>query len=287
MDTFYGKSLFTGLAAGVGGTLFVALGFALWLSLPSYSPLAKEPPRHPLRLVTASAAVELEPVLREYIEVINGCGPYFEGGACVKMYAGPGEEYRAITQLRYGVVLEVKGREVYDGRTWYKIARDENLRYPERASGDWYVPEGNVRGFFNPGPQKLAPGEYGSTTKRILVDRSDQMLYAYDGELLYTKLSISTGIQLTPTPSGYFTIYKKTPSRYMQGPILEISDKFYDLPGVPWNLYFTKEGAVIHGAYWHDKFGRKWSNGCVNLPVGAARSLYEWADLGTQVHVRD
>jgi lipoprotein-anchoring transpeptidase ErfK/SrfK len=92
---------------------------------------------------------------------------------------------------------------------------------------------------------------------------------------------------LTPTPRGTFTIYKKTPSRYMQGPLPGISDQYYDLPGVPWTLYFTQEGAAIHGAYWHNNFGQRWSHGCVNVSLTEAETLYRWADVGTQVIVRD
>jgi lipoprotein-anchoring transpeptidase ErfK/SrfK len=73
----------------------------------------------------------------------------------------------------------------------------------------------------------------------------------------------------------------------MQGPLPGISEQYYDLPGVPWNLYFTQEGGAIHGAYWHDKFGEEWSHGCVNLPLDSARTLYQWADIGTSVYVHD
>ena len=73
----------------------------------------------------------------------------------------------------------------------------------------------------------------------------------------------------------------------MQGPVPGVSDDAYDLPGVPWDLYFTHGGAVIHGAYWHDKFGEPWSHGCVNLPLQKAKELYLWADVGTPVTVQD
>jgi len=93
---------------------------------------------------------------------------------------------------------------------------------------------------------------------------------------------------LTPTPRGTFTIFKKTPSRYMQGPLPNFPpDDVYNLPGVPWNMYFTHEGAVIHGAYWHNSFGTRYSHGCVNLSPENARLLYTWADLGTTVTVQD
>jgi lipoprotein-anchoring transpeptidase ErfK/SrfK len=127
-----------------------------------------------------------------------------------------------------------------------------------------------------------------TTDKKIVVDFSSQLLRAYEGDTLYLETPISTGLELTPTPKGTFTIFKKTPSRYMQGPLPNLSDRqIYDLPGVPWNLYFTQGGAVIHGAYWHDSFGSVYSHGCVNLPVSVAQVLYIWADLGTKVIVED
>ena len=221
-----------------------------------------------------------------YIEVTDGCGPYFEG-TCVNVRSGPGTQYPVVTKLRAGVVLRVASSIESDGHTWYKIAFDEWLRYPERVQGAWYVAGDYVRSFSDNAPEELAPGVHATSTKHIIVDRSEQMLFAYDGNELFMREKISTGIEITPTPRGTFVIFKKTPTRYMQGPIPGISDKMYDLPGVPWNLYFTEQGAVIHGAYWHNHFGEPWSNGCVNLPPQDAKRLYEWADLGTTVTVRD
>ena len=126
-----------------------------------------------------------------------------------------------------------------------------------------------------------------TNTKRIIVDRSEQMLYAYDGQELFMKQPVSTGLVDMPTPRGSFKIFSKVPSRYMQGPLPGISEQEYDLPGVPWTMYFTNEGAAIHGAYWHDKFGTVWSHGCVNLPISKAEELYKWTPLGTPVLVRD
>ena len=73
----------------------------------------------------------------------------------------------------------------------------------------------------------------------------------------------------------------------MQGPLPGISDQVYDLPGVPWNLYFTEDGGAIHGAYWHNNFGQPWSHGCVNVPLKEAEELYNWAEPGTVVTVTD
>ena len=222
----------------------------------------------------------------QYIEVIESCGPYFDG-TCVNIRSGPGTQYPVVTTLRRGAVLKVAGKVTRDNHDWYKIVFDEWLRYPERVRGSWYIASDFVRPFYNEGLVELDDPLNKPTTKRIIVDRSSQKLYAYDGDSLFMEQTISTGIELTPTPRGTFTIFKKTPSRYMQGPLPGISSKYYDLPGVPWNLYFTHQGAVIHGAYWHDKFGQAWSNGCVNVDIKKAEKLYHWADIGTKVIVRD
>ena len=222
----------------------------------------------------------------KYIEIVESCGPYFNG-SCVNMRSGPGSEFPPVSKLRNGMILKVADTVVNDaGQTWYKIKFDDGIRYRERVSSDWYVAAEFAHLFTDPGDVELSDTT-ASTTKHILVDRSEQTLYAYDGDTLFMKEPISTGLEFTPTPRGTFTIYKKTPSRYMQGPLPGISDQYYDLPGVPWNLYFTEQGAVIHGAYWHDHFGKQWSHGCVNLPPEKAKQLYYWADVGTQVVVQD
>lgn len=236
--------------------------------------------------------VKTEPVdttgLTQYVTVIDGCGPHFEG-ECLNVRSGPGTEYPVVSQLRNGIVLQVNERvKTVDGY-WYHIVFNEWIRYPERVTGEWYVHEDFVEPVYDIGPQRLGDaGVPTSTEKSILVDRSEQMLYAYAGEELFLETPISTGLELTPTPRGEFTVFYKTPSRYMQGPLpyLPVS-KYYDLPGVPWNLYFTEQGAVIHGAYWHESFGSRYSSGCVNVEPDIMRRLYEWADVGTMVTVRD
>jgi lipoprotein-anchoring transpeptidase ErfK/SrfK len=205
----------------------------------------------------------------------------------VNVRSGPGETYPSVEKLRTGIVLKVAETVTSDGREWYKLAFDREVRYPERISSDWYVAADVVHVFTNDGDHVIKKGETASTTKRIVVDRSEQMLYAYDGDALFMKEPISTGLELTPTPRGKFTVFKMTPSRYMQGPLPGVSDQYYDLPGVPWNLYFTDGGAVIHGAYWHVQFGKPWSHGCVNLPPQKAKELYQWAEIGTKVTVQD
>lgn len=234
----------------------------------------------------AQEILPLKEVLFEYIEVVDGCAEHFEG-ECVNVRSGPGAEFPVVARLRNHVILKVGGKVEREGRSWFKIVFDEPLLYPERVRGDWYVAADYVRVVLNEGDKTIWDHEAASTTKRIVVDRSDQTLTAYDGDEVFMEMVISTGLELTPTPRGTFSVFKKTPSRYMQGPLPGLPYDYYDLPGVPWNLYFTHEGAVIHGAYWHNSFGSRYSHGCVNLPPDEAKKLYDWAVLGTTVIVQD
>lgn len=230
-------------------------------------------------------AIPLSKVLFEYIEVTAGCGPHFENSEeCVNVRSGPGTDFPVVTKLRNDIVLKVGGQVERAGKIWYKIVFDEYLYYPERVTDDWYVSSDFVEVLLDEGDKTLKGKS--TSTKEIIINVGEQKLYAKDGGALFMEISISTGMELTPTPKGIFTVFKKTPSRYMQGPFPKgTSSQYYDLPGVPWNLYFTKGGAVIHGAYWHTSFGSKYSHGCVNIDPDTARKLYNWAELGTTVVV--
>lgn len=283
MATLSYRTIFILVLAAVVGFYCFKTGVVLFpqQAPPSLLPVAGVQP------MAVAIPQETQPApiaLQTFIEVTDSCSPYFEG-ACVNARTSPSTSSPAKLQLRAGAVLRSGGTVEAEGRTWHKIVFDEWLRYPERA-GELYVAAEYVRTFEDIGAQNLTD-ETPRSYKRILIDRSDQTLYAYDGDTLFMQEKISTGLDLTPTPRGYFKIFRKTPSRYMQGPVPDISDDFYDLPGVPWDLYFTEQGGAIHGAYWHDRFGEQWSHGCVNLPPKKAQELYQWAELGTEVVVRD
>lgn len=227
-----------------------------------------------------------EKELVSYIEITDSCGPYF-AGECLNARAAPSTTSPKVGQLRKGMVLRTGGTVEAEGHTWHYVIFDEWLRYPERATEGWYVAGDYVTPFDHETMQEISADSEPIGSKKIVVDRSDQKLYAYDGDTLFMEETTSTGLDTSPTPRGEFVVFRKTPSRYMQGPLPGVSEDYYDLPGVPWTIYFTKEGAAIHGAYWHDKFGSQWSHGCVNLDMEIARKLYEWADLGTRVVVQD
>ncbi len=114
-------------------------------------------------------------------------------------------------------------------------------------------------------------------TKWIDVDLSQQVLYAYEGDTAVASFYVSTGLPDTPTVTGSYYVYVKLPSTRMRGP-------GYDLPNVPYTMYFYK-GYGIHGTYWHSNFGTPMSHGCINMETSSAAWLYDWAYVGILVNI--
>lgn len=114
--------------------------------------------------------------------------------------------------------------------------------------------------------------------KQVVVDLSEQRVYAFeDGKMVFTAL-VSTGLPATPTVLGDYAVYLRYDAQRMTGP-------GYDLPGVQWVQYFY-QGYALHGTYWHENYGEPMSHGCVNLQNADALWLYNWATIGTPVHVK-
>lgn len=128
---------------------------------------------------------------------------------------------------------------------------------------------------------KRVLGLANDTNKWIEVDLSDQKIYAWDGGNLFLSSLISTGLPWFPTPTGEFEIWIKLRATRMEG---GEGRYYYNLPNVPYTMYFYNDkvpkyrGFGLHGAYWHNDFGRAHSHGCVNLPVPVAEQLYYWAN---------
>ena len=117
----------------------------------------------------------------------------------------------------------------------------------------------------------------------IDIDLSEQRMEVYEGQTFVRSFIISSGRRGTPTVTGIFRIWGKTPVQDMSGGS-RANGTYYYVSRVPWVQYFF-EGYALHGAYWHDKFGQPMSHGCVNMRPNEAEMLYNWAAPGTQVTV--
>lgn len=134
-----------------------------------------------------------------------------------------------------------------------------------------------------PAPAAPRPRASSGGTKSIVVNLSDQWMYAYEGENQVYDAPVSTGRDGMQTPTGTFSIYAKLKVQTMDG----VTDgEKWVVPNVP-NVMYISGGVALHGTYWHNRFGTgaRLSHGCINLPLGAASWLYNWAPAGTTVRV--
>jgi hypothetical protein len=175
----------------------------------------------------------------------------------------------------YGTVFRVvETNRGDDGQIWYRLEDDLDARQP------WWVQGRFVRRVI---PEEFEPINPHVEDKRIDIDTGRQRLTAYEnGEPVFqTRFSSGTGFTDDDgnfydfsTSFGGWAVQRKRPSRHMVGG--EAIDDYYNLPGVPWDTYFTYTGSAIHGTYWHNDFGRDRSHGCINVTHDAAKWVYRW-----------
>jgi hypothetical protein len=175
----------------------------------------------------------------------------------------------------YGTVFRVvESARGDDGQIWYRLEDDADERQP------WWVQGRFIRRIH---PDEFAPINPHVTDKRVEIDTLAQTLVAFENgaPVFQTRISSGTGFEGDDgtvydfyTTYGEWAVQRKRPSRHMVGGE-EIND-IYDLPGVPWDTYFTYTGSAIHGTYWHNDFGRDRSHGCINVTHDAAKWLYRW-----------
>lgn len=122
--------------------------------------------------------------------------------------------------------------------------------------------------------ERIAPPSDVTEDERwIHIDLDEQILVAYEGARPVYVTLVSTGKSGYETPAGTYRIRRKYVSRRMRGPDPETGS--YDIAEVPWVMYYHR-GYALHGAYWHDEFGKVRSHGCTNIPPQAARWLFQW-----------
>ncbi len=157
--------------------------------------------------------------------------------------------------------------QIADGMEWYRIGPEE------------WVEDRKV-GLVTPHP---TPPEGVDTDRWIEVNLKEQVLAVYEGGRLIFATLIASGAEPFWTRPGLFQIYEKKERETMRNN--DPSD-FYYLEDVPYTMYFDGPRA-LHGAYWRTRFGFPQSHGCVNLSIGDARWLFEWARLGDWVYIHD
>ncbi|NUO51956.1 MAG: L,D-transpeptidase [Polyangiaceae bacterium] len=78
------------------------------------------------------------------------------------------------------------------------------------------------------------------------------------------------------TPTGAWRIREKHIAVTMDGDGAS-GDLPYSIEDVPYVAYF-KGSYALHGAFWHQNFGREMSHGCVNLAPQDAKYVFGWVE---------
>ncbi|NOY99277.1 MAG: L,D-transpeptidase [Chloroflexi bacterium] len=129
-----------------------------------------------------------------------------------------------------------------------------------------------------------APASSGA--KRIIIDISEQHLYAYQGNTLVYSFVASTGMN-NATMVGNFSVLNKIPNAY----------------GSTWDIWMPNwlgiywAGSLQNGIHalpimsngarlWAGYLGTPISYGCIVLGVVESQLLYDWSDVGTPVEIR-
>lgn len=136
---------------------------------------------------------------------------------------------------------------------------------------------------FEPAQPPASPGG----AKSILIDISEQHLYAYEGEAIIFSFVASTGSPGLDTRPGTYAVQNKIPNAY----------------GGNWNIWMPNWLGIywagnlqngIHalpilpggGRLWDGYLGTPVSYGCIILGIEESQLLYDWAEVGTPVVIQ-
>lgn len=163
----------------------------------------------------------------------------------------------------------------------YDTAETNNTTWFMIGPGEWveqrYISVVDIR---------TTPPEGVNNNRWIEINLSQQNVSVYENNQLIFAALAATGVDPYFTQPGLFPIYEKTEAETMTGAFEPGKADYYYLDKVPWTMYFDQSRA-LHGAYWRALFGYAQSHGCVNLSVGDAHWLYNWAQEGDWVYVWD
>lgn len=108
-----------------------------------------------------------------------------------------------------------------------------------------------------------------------------QTLEVHRGAHVALTTPVNTGVPGAETALGMYPIYARYVSTTMSG--TDVDGTKYVVPDVPWVNYFNG-GDAVHG-YPRASYGFPQSNGCVELPIEAAHTVFGMLQLGDIVWV--
>lgn len=114
--------------------------------------------------------------------------------------------------------------------------------------------------------------------KRVEIDKTNQVLRAFEGDRLVFQSRISTGRGRKSTPNGTYTAGDKFPMHY---------SRLYERAPMPYSVQVSGN-IFIHGFKYVP--GHPASHGCIRLPLeegdgNPAKQFYEWVETGTPIEI--
>ena len=109
--------------------------------------------------------------------------------------------------------------------------------------------------------------------QRVVIDKSRQVLRAYEGNRVVLETHISTGRRGRETPSGHFHAETKS--------LMHYSSRYGNAP-MPYSVQIAGN-YFIHGFSSVPNYPA--SHGCIRVPIGTARQFYDWVSPGTPVDI--
>lgn len=184
-----------------------------------------------------------------------------------KKYRWDGKKLVSAGDLEWRAAVPLTGKQkIVGGKLHY-----------ETKDGFWV--DDRHAGRIDPAKKMPAWGKNGE--KWIDVNITRQSLVAYEGTKAVYATLISSGEAGLGDPEtskstkrGIFRIHTKYVSITMDS---DTVGEEFELRDVPYVQYF-ENGYALHGAYWHDGFGRPKSHGCINLSPEDARRLFFWTE---------
>ncbi|HEY9076453.1 MAG TPA: L,D-transpeptidase family protein [Anaerolineaceae bacterium] len=144
-----------------------------------------------------------------------------------------------------------------------------------------------IAGIANPEKSAGPSTTLKTNRKSILVDISEQIVFAFEGEQQVMRFRVSTGRNNSTLIGSY-----------------KLLDKIENAWSDPWGfwmpywmgIYYVGSNLEngFHGLpvysngrqIWGDQIGTPVSYGCVILPTDEMKQLYQWSDIGTPVEIR-
>ena len=180
---------------------------------------------------------------------------------------------------------------VRPGETLSSIAYDQGIPYPWIQQANPGLGDGFYVGqtITIPSPDELLPLPI-VENKRVVVSISDQRMWAYENGALKWEWPVSTGIDSSPTAPGIFQVQSHEPNAYASSwdlwmpnfmgiyrpvPSSDFMNGFHGFP--------TRNGSNL---LWTNSLGHKVTYGCILVSNDNVSLLYDWAEEGVIVEVR-